>query len=531
MGTFPEHFPSFPVPAKNETIFSLFTRCKARSGFSDDVILRELTGQKLVRTLLGPLPIYLPSISGKLPASHPGNDPYYLIRNHSMFPYFSYFMPPLIRQEFETKLATTDLTQPIGLSLGLTKYPMKISSPPRFCRSCVKESMDLEGFPFFRVEHQLPGVLFCWKHAETLYEGCRRCGSYPIATASLKMAGHCKCASGIEPLPVSTINDSVMQPLLWLAEQSAYILGPAEGGLIDPALSIRRRALSEVATKRGVIDFGSIARKIDDFFGAETLRLLNIDIFSDSSPAPWIRRFFYADRGSRPTILYLILIGAYFQSIEAFVQYSLAETSDIASGHAERKYSEKILQKHRQILEGLVAVNPGISRGDIQKNVPGTYDFLIRHQKPYFQSMVQRAKAAPCARKSRIDWASLDLIKVKELTSIFDVEYTKGTKPTYITRTSALETCKIFTKFIFNSDRFPEVSKVLLARLESRESFIKRRLRWAIIQMTADQIPVSVNKLRKTADLLLVAVVSHRDFILSTIDEVGGTIAARSFLV
>lgn len=526
----PAYFPSFPVPAEKETIFSLFTRCKARSGFSDVLILSELTGQKFSRTLLGPLPAYLPLISGKLHDNHPGKDPYYLIRNHSMFPYFSYFMPSSIREELETKVATSNITRQISLSMGLIKYPTKILFQPRFCLSCLKEAVEREGFPFYRVEHQLPGVFVCHKHAETLYNGCKQCGTYPITNCSLSMAGHCRCESGIEPLPVTKLNDNAVQSLLWLAEQSAFLLGKAGTNASDPGERIRGRVLSKLTDKSKYIDYMDTARKITDFFGIETLRLLNIEVFSGNAPAPWIPSFFRNVERTRPTILYLLLIGAYFQSVEEFEQSS-DERTLACSGHSTKSYTQETLQKHKVILERLITENPDICRGDVQNVAPGTYDFLVRHQKHYFQSRVKRASGKPVPRKSRIDWVALDKIKAEELKGIFKTEFAKESKPTYITQTSALKTCNIFAKYRVKPDKFPEVSKVLSANLENRDNFSKRRLRWAIVQMTAERIPISMNTLRRTSDLVLEVVISHRDFILSTTKEVGGVIANRSTLL
>lgn len=526
----PAYFPSFPLPAEKETIYSLFTRCKARSGFSDVLILSELTGQKFSRTLLGSLPAYLPLISGKMHDIHPGKDPYYLIRNHSMFPYFSYFMPSSIREELETKVATSNITRQISLSMGLIKYPLKIQSPPCFCLSCLKEAIEQKGFPFYRLEHQLPGVLICHKHAETLYNGCKRCGTYPISNYSLSMAGHCRCESGIEPLPMAKISDNVVQSLLWLAEQSAFLLGKAGTNASDPCERIRGRVLSELTDNSKNIDYGDIARKITDFFGIETLQLLNLEVFSGNAPAPWIPSFFYNVDRAKPTILYLLLIGAYFQSVEEFEQSS-DENTLVYSGHSTKSYTQETLQKHKEILERLITENPDICRGDVQSVAPGTYDFLIRHQKHYFQSKVKRASGKLVTRKSRIDWAALDKIKAEELNDIFKTEFSKESKPTYITHTSALKTCNIFPRYRANPDKFPEVNKVLSAYLESRDNFSKRRLRWAIIQMTADRIPISWNILRKTSDLVIDIVISHRDFILSTANEVGGVISSRSTLL
>lgn len=524
------HFPSFPMPAEGETVFSLFTRCKATSGLLDEVILRELTGQRLKSRLLSPLPAYLPTIARNLHKSHPCSNPLFVIRNHSLFPYLTYFMPDSMRADFEAKVASADWTQPISLSMGLVKYPISMATPPRYCHSCVKEGIEEDGFPYFRREHQLPGVYYCWKHRDVLFHGCKRCGEYPLHGTSLTLAGECKCDAGIEPLQATSIKGSHAQPLIWLAEQSARLLTPTESRVSDPIASLRRKAIAEGGIRPGVIDYRRIAHKIADHWGEEVLRFLNINVLSGDEPAPWLRRFFHCDRGNRPTIYYLLLVGAYFSSVSEF---ELNSSSGSDWKHTpSRKVVDAygLLQKHRRILNKLVEDNCGLSRGDFQKMAPGSYDFLIRHDKEFFQSIIQRAKAPCSPRRERVDWPALDMTKALELKIYFDNEFNNNEKPVFITSTSALRFCKIFAKYRADSSHFPQVSKILSTNLEDRSHFHKRRLRWAITEMKRTRTPISANRLRRVADLEIKVLRDNRDFILSTIQEVGSDVDDRSFL-
>jgi hypothetical protein len=524
------HFPSFPMPAEGETVFSLFTRCKATTGFLDEVILQELTGQRLTSRLRSQLPAYLPTMAGKLHKNHPCSDPLFVVRNYSIFPYLSYFMPDSIRTNFEVKVASVDWTQPIALSMGLAKYPVSIMTPHRYCPTCVEEGIKEYGFPYFRREHQLPGVYFCWKHAEVLCHGCKRCGEYPLRGASLALAGECKCDSGIEPLQATSIKDSQAQPLLWLAEQSARLLTFSGTRVSDPTASLRQKAIAEGGVRTGIIDYRRIAQKMADFWGEEILRLLNINMYSGKEPAPWIRRFFYGDRGNRPTILYLLLVGAYFGSVSEFELDSSSKNDWKNTPSRKVVDMHGLLQKHRGILLKLVEENSDLSRGDFQKMAPGSYDFLIRHDKEFFQLKIQRAKASCAPRRERADWTALDMIKASELRVYFKNEFNKNEKPVFITTTSALRFCKIFAKYRVDSSHFPQVSEILSTNLEDRDSFHKRRLCWAISEMKRTRVPISANRLRRVAVLELKVLHDNRDFILSTVQEVGGEVDDRSFL-
>lgn len=524
------HFPSFPMPQEGETVFSLFTRCKATTGFLTDVIVQELTGQRLTSRLRSPLPAYLPTIARKLNKNHPCSDPLNVVRNYSIFPYLSYFLPALKRADFEVKVASTDWTQPIGLSMGLSKYPISIMTPPRYCLSCVEDGIKEHGFPFFRREHQLPGVFYCWKHSEALYHGCKQCGQYPLRSASLTLAGECNCDSGIVPLQAISIEGPPPQSLLWLAEQSAYLLAASGTRFSNPAYALGQKAVAEACNRQGTIDYRNVANKIVNFFGEGVLDLLNVNVFLNDEPAPWIRNFFYRDRGNRPTILYLLLVGAYFDSVNDFELN--ASEGEGAKQSSSRKVVNKqgLLQKHRKIFRKLIEENHSLSRGDFQKKAPGSYDFFIRHDKEFFQSKIPRTKAVDAPRRKRVDWDALDTSKASELKLYFDNEFNKNEKPIFITTTYALRFCNIFAKYMTDSSHFPQVSEILSTHLEDRDSYHKRRLRWAIAEMKRTGSPISANRLRRVADLGLKVLHDNRDFILSTVQEVGGDVDDRSFL-
>lgn len=526
----PDHFPSFPVPAEGETLFSLFTRCKATSGFITETIVQNLTRQRLTSRLRAALPAYLPTIAANLHNNHPYSDPLNAIRNYSILPYLTYFMSASKRAEVEGKVASTDVTQPIGLAIGLARYPVNIMAPPRYCLSCIDEGIHENGFPFFRREHQLPGVHFCWRHRHALYHGCTRCGEYPIRNETLTLAGECGCDSGIKPLRAASMEGPPPTSLIWLAEQSACLLASSGTRFGDPAVALGRKAAAEACNRLGTVDYHSVADKVVNFFGEDVLTTLNIDVQQNGEPSPWIRRFFHRDRGHRPTLLYLLLIGAYFGSITAFETNGSEELD--TKQHPPRKVvnSARLLKKHRETLAKLIKGNLELSRGDFSKKAPGAYDFLIRHDKAFFQSKIQRAKVAYSRRRERVDWHSLDTVKASELKIHFEIEYDKDEKPVFITTTSALRYCKIFSRYTANSKHFPLVSEILSANLEDRNDFHKRRLHWAITEMKRTKTPISANRLRRVASLNIKVLHSNRDFILATVHEIGGEVDNRSFL-
>ena len=376
----------------------------------------------------------------------------------------------------------------------------------------------------------MPGVYYCWAHREVLLHGCERCGEYPLRNASLSLAGECGCDSGIKPLRVTSNDASQYPSLQWLAEQSAGLLTSSGTHCDDPAAALGQKAIAEASNRLGTVDYHRVADKIVNFFGEDVLRLLNVNVLVNGEPAPWICRFFYGDRGHRPTVLYLLLVGAYFDSVNDFELQASEEVIQKKSAPRKVVNANHLLQKHREAFLKLIADNSDLSRSYIQKTIPGSYDFLIRHDKEFFQSQVQRVKAKTTQRKERVDWAARDTEKALELSEFLDHEFNGGGKPVLITTASAIRKIKIVAQYRNDSLHFPKVSGILSTRLEEQDSFHKRRLRWAISEMKKTGTPISANRLRRVAGLLLSVLLSNRDVILATIFEIGAEVDARSFL-
>ena len=115
-------FPFFPTPAEGETIYSGFCRCAERSGLRQGEILRALTGQIRVTSLISALPGYLKTLASSLPAGHPWTNPECSIRLHSALPYYTYFDSPVRRNDAVRTLADNDFSLEVSLALGLGEY-------------------------------------------------------------------------------------------------------------------------------------------------------------------------------------------------------------------------------------------------------------------------------------------------------------------------------------------------------------------------------------------------------------------------
>lgn len=320
--------PFFPVPAEGETVFSVAGRCIERLGIANQHLLAMVTGQKRSTTLFSVLPGYLGTIANAMPNGHPWNDVQALIRSHTALPYFTYFHTDEQRISSEQLLAIAENSQPVALSLGLSIYRVPVVVPSvRFCMTCLHEQCREPGHSYFQLAHQLPGVTHCWNHRELLSHGCVTCGTYPIRGKKLTMPGQCLCGSfSAAQIEAGTEN---LESAHWLARESAYLLTATDSSF-DRRRRLREGVIQAGLCRRSLVDYDRLAEAIEARFGAEFLLTINHPTRDESGrPSAWIRRSLpSAPIGKRlSTIVGLLILGAAFDSVEAFEKNSVSERS------------------------------------------------------------------------------------------------------------------------------------------------------------------------------------------------------------
>lgn len=317
-------FPFFPATPTGETVYSVFSRCIERSGLPYTYITRELTSQRNITSLLSVLPGYLGKVAERIPAGHPWRDPVVIVRDHTGLAYFTYFDDEATRQGWLQRYIETDFSNSIPMALGLAKFACGAKPPhPRFCPTCVQEDTGRLGFSCFYREHQLPGVAVCWKHGTPLAQGCTHCGPYPIKGMALRMAGKCNCDRGISPLPAHASLPDHTEPLIWLARQSAYLVNSTGTRHEDIRRVLRDHALGRGLGRGSLIEPSKLSEAIERRFGTATLEWLKMPANTNGAPSPWVRRTLNPSNSGVKrslTIHYLLIIGALFDSVEAFEQ-------------------------------------------------------------------------------------------------------------------------------------------------------------------------------------------------------------------
>lgn len=233
----------------------------------------------------------LGSMAARMPDSGSDFDTSLLLRKHTLFPYLTFSMPPQRQQEVEAKLICRG-PRPAGSVLGTANWAVKSPTYLRYCRSCVREDKNGPvGVPYWRRSHQLPGVIICPLHQETLIASTllRAFGAGRTGFISLERA--LELGGETEVLP-----SQFSAPALQIARDSLWLLQNPDMG--DGTLSERHREWQfahgwqcEKGSHRGKLTFTDFLSAIRDYYSEEFLRTLSEgkDSLLISKTGGWIR--------------------------------------------------------------------------------------------------------------------------------------------------------------------------------------------------------------------------------------------------
>lgn len=90
-----------------------------------------------------------------------------IVKNHTLFPFYAHFVPQE-RAEMVREHMINSGTGGIHSTLGLVASNIKMPIHLRYCPECTSEDIQKHGETYWRRIHQLPGIMACHKHNQTL---------------------------------------------------------------------------------------------------------------------------------------------------------------------------------------------------------------------------------------------------------------------------------------------------------------------------------------------------------------------------
>ncbi|HQT61412.1 MAG TPA: TnsD family Tn7-like transposition protein [Acidiphilium sp.] len=165
----------FPQVYPGELLYSVLARYHRHMGAPSSIqSMESLYGHRLVVASVD-LPGHLQSLVDRLPPGS-GWTVDRVIEELTLFPYYTAFQPPGVVNRVRAAMRN-GVTNGMLLRLGIAAFRAGHVTQLRFCPACLTEMEKCPGEPYWRRDHQLPGVLVCPTH------GC------PLKASAVSLTG------------------------------------------------------------------------------------------------------------------------------------------------------------------------------------------------------------------------------------------------------------------------------------------------------------------------------------------------------
>ncbi|SFC21654.1 regulatory protein, Fis family [Polaromonas sp. OV174] len=210
----------------------------------------------------------------------------------------------------------------------------------------------------------------------------------------------------------------------------------------------------------------------------------------------------------------------------------LIELDDLSLIDQHRQSTVDSLRKrHRSAIEAFMAVNRDAGRWDVAQQFAGPYDWLYTFDGVWLSETVQR-KPLPSQRSTRAirgDWPAID-----QNLSIRAEDFVAGcrasdVRPQRITKYRILKGIGFLQMLTADKvARLPQLVETLDRLVDSDDSYIERRLQWAMAGYRRTGHELSMNRFRRLIAWGAPTVSAHRDRIMKLAVELGVPVDVRS---
>ena len=271
----------FPVPYEDEVLYSVLARYHVRSGnISYKATMRDLFGSTSVTAVMD-----LPSNIHNLVNNMPLNSRYteeYLIKNHTLFPFYSAFLPPeRAEQVFQSMKGENGGS--IYTRTGIMACSIVLNQYFKFCPTCTEEDKLQYGELYWHRVHQIPGVLVCPKHYVPLYNSLVPVRGYN--KYQYKAASEENC---VKPDIDVMYADDIFEKLVRLTEDAQVLLNSDfEKRNIEWYKEQYLAKMTEMgfATVNGKVHRKRLIKEFINYYGEEFLDMVqsSVDVDNDSN--------------------------------------------------------------------------------------------------------------------------------------------------------------------------------------------------------------------------------------------------------
>lgn len=296
----------FPSPYPDELFYSLCARYSSLYNYSAQfATLKELFGTSSSTSISG--------FAGHLNTFHKhlfdlnSYSPNQIIRNHTIFPFFSGFLPS-DRYFHVCEDMKNDTVKSAFYRMGILGSCLPMPSWMRFCIHCQEEDVKHYGETYWHRHHQLPGIEVCHRHQVFLQN------SKISLRANRRQSEFIPAEPSSEVIPTTQVNRANRdhQTHLYLAREATWLLlNPIPGVSLD---CLRNRYLHLLieqgyATFTGSIKVKNLLDAFLSFYSQDLLQQLHCQFRgNDILKTNWVLKLVRKPRNAYHPLYHLLFL-------------------------------------------------------------------------------------------------------------------------------------------------------------------------------------------------------------------------------
>lgn len=475
----------FPVIYEGELFYSLIARYKRMTGITNKKSLRcDFYGKDVSLES-----VYFVIHADKIVSNLPMNTlikPEDIIKNNSLYRFFTAFVD---REEALEVLKSMRKDEGYNgfAKLGLIGSKVELNNRLKYCYRCVEEDIEKYGESYWRVLHQIPGVLTCEKHKVRLSES-------NVCSSNSRLEHICLDTISIKPNDfglsdkIATLNDNYIKNVKYILENDIENKNKDfyNGFIID------RFRGKGVVSAGGNIKIDKFEMEFIEYYGQEYLNLMQsgIDVKQKSN---WLRRFVRNDNKKRHPLRYLLILEFLGISFEEYI------TNKSVRGKLTSKvvHTPRLdIDEQRKRWLKFLAEHQGLSKSELKKLGKGLYTWLYRHDNQWFNDVTPKRKNGSNIENVK-EWTSADnelLNRVK--IAVSEMLSCEG-KPIRLTKAAIRR--HLSEGKSFNNKKLVRTNQYIYEITESNEVYWERKIKWAIEELYKEGLKVSRYKVQLKA--------------------------------
>lgn len=476
----------FPTPYQNEVLYSLIARAGVHDGeVSPKQLLDSVfVDRKIIATV--DLPSHVQCIAEQYPESL-GLDSAKLIRNHTLWPIYSPFIPRERRVVIEGWMRRNS-NGAAHLATGIAASRIQSKQKLLLCASCVTEQKCINGEAFWDRRWQVPVVRCCPRH-DTLTEtnielnGEHRHAFIPISEAY-----------EVSQLPV-TDSDFRFSDLVYGLFDSLVYEPPSypQWSLLYKNLAIKYGYL---IGKR--VDHQKIYKQYCSYWGKEWLSRENL--LPANMDSSWLKSIFRKHRKSFSFAEHLTAIDAITQGdMSITAAFELASSYPIKQEKLEIKV-EMVVEEENLDQKNWIALLDANSPKGARMLQPALYARLYRNNYHWLMHVNEAHHCLTANVNKRVNWEHRDRVAARALLNLCD-QIDEDLSVPRMSKTYLLNHFGNRVTIEKNLHRLPRCRTILKRYAESIEDYQARRLARALIVLQDREQPIKRWSLLREAGL------------------------------